>query len=136
MSPPSSLIFDDCVKLTSGNTYATLDTFFGINGMRSTDRTCDRTDGTFSCAGGTALTFVSDDLIFHEVLASVSRASLVHNVSDIFIAEETECGKNGVGRGLTERAERCRADILAEFFKLVDISESAVAGGDFFENFK
>ena len=136
MSPPSSLIFDDCVKLTSGNTYATLDTFFGINGMRSTDRTCDRTDGTFSCAGGTALTFVSDDLIFHEVLASVSRASLVHNVSDIFIAEETECGKNGVGRGLTERAERSRFDVFAEFFELSDVFHRAIAVCDLFESFE
>ena len=134
MSPPSSLIFDDCVKLTSGNTYATLDTFFGINGMRSTDRTCDRTDGTFSCAGGTALTFVSDDLIFHEVLASVSRASLVHNVSDIFIAEETECGKNGVGRGLTERAERSRFDVFAEFFEFSDVFHCAIAVCDLFES--
>ena len=101
--------------------------------MRILDFTGDCADGAFSGAERTTLAELGNDLVLHEVLTSVSGAGLVYDVSDVFIAEEVEGRKNGVGRGLTESAEGSGFDVFAEFFELVDILERAVTVGDLFE---
>ena len=93
-------------------------------------------DRAFSGAKRTAFAEFGNDLIFHEILTYVSRTSLVYNVSDVFVAEEFHCGKYGVGRCLTERAERSGFDVFAELFKLVDVFERTVSVGDLFEGFE
>ena len=89
--------------------------------MRILDFTGDCADGAFSGAERTTLAELGNDLVLHEVLTSVSRAGLVYNVSDVFIAEEVEGRKNGVGRGLTESAEGSGFDVFAELFELGDV---------------
>ena len=63
--------FDDSAELTTGNTYAALDTLGGINNVRILDFTGDCADGTFSGAERTTLTEIGNDLVLHEVLTSV-----------------------------------------------------------------
>lgn len=66
------LFFDNRAEFTGGDADAALDTFFGIDRVRSFDRSCDGADRTFSRAGGTALAHVGQDFIFHKALAHVS----------------------------------------------------------------
>jgi len=134
-SPPY-LSFDDGAELTAGNTYAALDTLGSINNVRILNCTGNCADRTFSGAERTAFAEFGNDLIFHQVLTYVSRAGLVHNVSDIFVTEEFQCGKYGVGGCLTESAERSGFDVIAEFFELVDVFECTVAVCDLFECFE
>ena len=104
--------------------------------MRILNFTGDCADGTFSGAERTALTEIGNDLVLHEVLASVSRTSLVYDVSDVFVTEEVESGEDGVGSSLTECAERSGFDVFAELLELGDIFERAVTVGDLFEGFE
>ena len=78
-------------------------------------------------------------LINHEGEKALTYACgtlLVHNVSDILVAEEVEGSKNGVGCGLTKTTERVSLDVITKLLKSVYIFKSALAVGNFVKNLK
>jgi len=96
------------------------------------DSTCRADSG----AEGTTLTLVGVNNIAEKLLADTCGTLLINDVSDIFIAEESESGENRVRSSLTERAERCRLDVVCKFFELVEVFHFAVTVSDLVEDFK
>ena len=90
--------------------------------------------GSLNCINGTVLCALSasDTLILINVegkkaLTYSRRALLVHNVGNIFIAEELKSCENGVGCSLSETAKRICLNIVAKLLKSVNILESTLA---------
>ena len=81
-------------------------------------------------------TFFLVDVETEKALADACGALLINNVSDILVAEVTECGKNRVRSSLTKAAERSGLDVFAEFFETVDVFKFALAGDDLIEDLK
>ena len=69
-------------------------------------------------------------MIFHQVLADMSRALLVIDVRQILISEMSQGGSDRVRRCLTECAERIRLAGLAQLIQCVQIFHRASAFGD------
>ena len=75
-------------------------------------------------------TLILVDVEGEKVLTYACGTLLVHNVSDILLAEEVEGCKNGVGSSLSETAERVRLDVVAKLLESVNILESSVTVSD------
>ena len=95
------------------------------------------------CVNGTVLSALSAtdtnvliDCKGKEALTYARRALLVYNVSDILIAEELKCCKNGVGSCLTETAKRVVLDVVGKSFNSVNILKSTLTLGDFVKKLK
>ena len=53
-----------------------------------------------------------------QALANACGANLVHNVSNVLIAEELQRGKHGVGSSLSKAAKRVFLNIIAKCLEL------------------
>ena len=67
-------------------------------------------------------------------LADAGAAAMGDDVVFVLLAEVANGGEHGIGRGLTEAAERALADHAAEFVEKVQVLGGAVALGDGVEN--
>ena len=95
----------NCLELTCRFTSAALNALSCVDDMRILNRAGDSADGALSCAKSTAAAEVGLDNVVNEVLTYACGALLVNNVSNVFVTEEFECCKNGVGSCLAETAE-------------------------------
>ena len=96
----------------------------------------DCSHGAVSLAESASYALVGDNLVVHKALANVCGAFFVHDMRDIFVFEVRERGKNGIRRGLTERAERVVFDVGSKVHKFVEVFHSRLALGDFGEQFE
>ena len=71
-------------------------------------------DRAVSLAKSATDALVYDDCVIHKALADVRGTLLVNDMRDIFVLEMRKRGKNRVGRGLSESAERIVLDILRQ----------------------
>ena len=90
----------------------------------------DRGDGALTFAQSAADTFFFVDVVLHEALANVRRALLVHDMGDVFVLEGFQRGKDRVGRGLTESAERVALDVGGQFFQFSKVVHRGLSFGD------
>ena len=87
-------------------------------------------------ADAAADTGVHVDGVANEVLAHAGGALLVHDVSHILVAEVAQGGENGVRSRLTQAAERCGLDVVAEFLHTVQVLQLTVTGDDLVQQLK
>ena len=93
-------------------------------------------DGAFFGAKTALPALFGIDRINHKVFADVRGATFVHDVRDVFVSEVSKRGKDRVGSGLTESAERVASYVRGEFFKRVQIVHSRFSVDDFGEKFE
>ena len=131
----TTLFLYDSVELAGFHTYAALDTFGFINSELLFDFAAYCAYGAFSRAKRATAAGICY-FVTEQRLANARGAFFVDDVGDVFVAEITQSGKNGVRSRLSETAEAVCLYVVAKFFHLVEVLESGFTVGDFFEVFQ
>ena len=102
---PPQLSFADCAELTGINASTALNALGCVDNVGILNCAADCVCGTLSCAECAALTLVSVNNVVKKALTYACGALLINNVRNVFVTEELECCKNGVGSSLAETAK-------------------------------
>ena len=124
-------LFHDSVKSAMRYALAALHALCGVDIVRAFYLARNRVRGAVALTQRTAAAFVGFYVVTEQGFAHARRALLRVNMLHVFVAEMLHCRKHGVGRGLSERAQRRAFHVFCELGYLIEVLGFALALGDF-----
>ena len=112
------LFSHNCIEFAVFHTNTAFNTFVHINKVMFFHITMDCADRTITSTFGATNTFFRQHFKYGKFFTSTCRTTMVMYMSYIFITEILQGRQNGVGRCLTQRAQRVVFDIMAQGFQL------------------